>query len=147
MLFVRAFLLPLDTVILHDFSESFFLGDERGVLSKRTSNQSFTIAKSDWQQNQLSLHPLIPFRHTPCAALKSESRQSLFERNAGIQSPLATSGKWHEVNMQMRRCLVHMQVSRENSERGIPILKALIILVQNGLGKLAVLGSRAHVSR
>ena len=30
---------------------------ERGVLSKRTSNQSFTIAKSDWQQNQLSFVP------------------------------------------------------------------------------------------
>ena len=31
------------------------VSDERGVLSKRTSNQSFSIAKSDWQQNQLSL--------------------------------------------------------------------------------------------
>ena len=28
---------------------------ERGALSKRTSNQSFSIAKSDWEQSQLSL--------------------------------------------------------------------------------------------
>ena len=31
------------------------IADARGVLPKRTSNQSFTIAKSDWQQNQLAL--------------------------------------------------------------------------------------------
>ena len=45
----------------------------------------------------------------------------------------------------MRRCLVHVQVSRENSECGIPLLEMLKILVQNLFGKLAVFGHSAHV--
>ena len=44
--------------VLHDIfnmdtNEAFRFSEKCGVLSKRTSNQSSTIAKSDWQQNQL----------------------------------------------------------------------------------------------
>ena len=83
MFFVRTLVLPLDSVAFHYSGKLFFFG----------------------------LHPLIPFGIPTRATLKSLRRKRLFQRYTGIQSTLAADGKGNKINMQMRRCFVHMQMS------------------------------------
>ena len=80
MLVMGAFLLPFDTVPLHLSSKVSFFG----------------------------AHPLIPLGIAPCAAFEILRGERLLERYTGIQSALAAGDERNKVNMQMRRCLVHV---------------------------------------
>lgn len=112
-----AFLLPLNVIPLHHGSQLLLFG----------------------------LYPLRPFRCTTSAALEALRRQRPFQRYTGIKSTLAPSGEWHKVNVQMRRCLVHMEMCREHPEVWVALLKAPIVLVQYRPSRLCILAGSAHI--
>ena len=117
VLFVGAFLLPLNVIPLHHGGKLLLFG----------------------------LHPLRPFRCTTGPALESLHRQRLFQRYTGIKSTLAPSGEWHKVNVQMRCCLVHMEMCREHPEVWIALLKASIVFIQHSSCQLRILAGGAHI--
>ena len=117
VLVVGAFLLPLDVVPLHHGGQLFLFG----------------------------LYPLRPFRCTTSAALEALRCQRLLQRHTGIKSSLAPGGEWHKVNVDVWRCLVHMQMCRKHPEVWIALLKASIVLVQYRPSQLRILAGGAHI--
>ena len=117
MLFVGAFLLPLNIIPLHHGGKLLLFG----------------------------LYPLRPFRCTSCATLEALRCQRLFQRYTGIKPSLAPGGEGHKVNVQMRRCLVHMEMCREHPEVWIALLKASIVFIQHSSCQLRILAGGAHI--
>ena len=114
VLLVSALLLPLDTVPLHNLSEDFLFGK----------------------------YPPIQFVVAFSLAFEAHIEHSLFQRNSCFQTSLAPSCERYKVNMDMRRCFVHMKVRREHSQVGIALLEALIVFVEDFPRKLGVLSCR-----
>ena len=117
MLFVGSFLLPLNVIPLHHGGKLLLFG----------------------------LYPLCPFRCTTSAALEALRRQSLLQRHTGIKPSFALGGERHKVNVQMRRCLVHMEMCREHPEVWIALLKASIVFIQHSSCQLRILAGGAHI--
>ena len=117
MLVVRPFLLPLNVIPLHHGGKLLLFG----------------------------LYPLCPFRCTTSAALEALHRQRLLQRHTGIKPSFAPGGERHKVNVQMRRCLVHMEMCREHPEVWIALLKASIVFIQYSSCQLRILAGGAHI--
>ena len=117
MFLVRSFLLPFDIMPCHDGGKHLLFG----------------------------FNPLVQLSVTFCAAHKAECFQRLFERHTGFESALAAGRERNEINMKMRRGFVHVQVSREHSQRRVALLEGLHVFVEHLPGKLSVLGCGVHI--
>ena len=118
MLFVGAFLFPLDAMPLHHGSKLLFLGVDPLV--------------------QLG----FPFR----TACKAQGFQRLLQGHLGVQSFALPAGHIrHEVDVQMGRGFVHVEESPEHPQCRVPLLEALHILVQQFLCQCAILGQDTHI--
>lgn len=112
-----AFLLPLNVIPLHHGGKLLLFG----------------------------LHPLRPFRCTTSAALEALRRQRLLQRHTGIKPTLAPGSERHKVNVDVRRCLVHMEMCREYPEVRVSLLKSSIIFIQHSSCQLRILAGGAHI--
>ena len=117
MLLVGAFPLPLEAVTLHDQGKLFLFG----------------------------LYPLGPLRRTPGTAAEALGCQGLLQGHAGVQTPLAPGDERNEINVDMGRRLVHVQVGGEYIQVGVPCLEAPEVFVQHGLGLQTDLCFRAGI--
>ena len=91
------------------------------------------------------LYPLAPLRIATGAAFESLRRQRLLQRYPCIKSTLAASRERDKVNVQMRRCFIHMDMSGKYKEVRISFLESMIIFIQNLPCKLSVLTSCTHI--
>ena len=114
---VFAFLLPLDTMFQHDFSQCFFF----------------------------SLHPYSPLCHGASFACDALIGKGLFQRYTGGKTSLASGGIWNEVNVKMGRGFVHVQMGREHMKMGISLLEASHEFVQNSPCQFPVLAGGRHI--
>ena len=117
MLLVGALLFPLEAVALHDQRKLFLL----------------------------RLYPLCPLRRTPGAAAEALGCQRLLQRDAGIEAALASRDERNEINVDMGRRLVHVEMGGEDVQIGIAFLKAPEVFVQHGLGLQTDLRFRAGI--
>ena len=118
VLFVGAFLFPLDAVPLHHGGKLLFLG----------------------------VDPLVQLGFSLGAACKAQGLQSLLQGNLGVQSFAFPAGHIrHEVDVQMGRSFVHVEESPEHPQCRVPLLEALHILVQQFLCQCAILGQDTHI--
>lgn len=79
-------------------------------------------------------HPLIPLRRSTGTATKALCGESLFQRYPCIQSSLAPGSEGDEINVDMGRGLVHVQVSGEDVKVEVPFPEALEVFIQRCLG-------------
>jgi len=92
---VRSFLLPFDIMPCHDGGERLLFG----------------------------FNPLVQLSVAFCAARKAKRFQCLFERHAGFESTLAAGRERNEINMQVRRGFIHVQMRGEHAERRVALLE------------------------
>ena len=112
MFLVCSFLLPFDIMPCHNGCESLLF----------------------------SFNPLVQLSVAFRTACKAECIQCLFERNAGFKAALAAGRERNEINMQVRRGFIHVQMRGEHAQRRVALLEELHVLVENLLGELSVLG-------
>ena len=60
-------------------------------------------------------------------------------------SSLTVLGKRNEINVQVWRCLIHMQMRGEHVQGMVSLPKAVEVFVQDFLGKLGVLTRGTHI--
>ena len=117
MLFVCTLVLPFKAIAHHHLSQCFFLG----------------------------LHPLAPFRLLSGAALKALHGERLFQRNACIKPASASDHIRDEINVQVRRGFIHMQMCGENAKLRIALLKSDVVFLERCFRLYADLGIRAGI--
>ena len=118
VLFVGAFLFPLDAVPLHHGSKLLFLG----------------------------VDPLVQLGFSLGAACKAQGLQSLLQGDLGVQSFAFPAGHIrHEVDVQMGRSFIHVEERSKHPQCRVPLLEALHILVQQFLCQCAILGQDTKI--
>ena len=117
MLFMGTLLFPANAVSPHDLCELFFFGK----------------------------CPEIPFGIAAAVALEALLIQCHFQRDSGVKTALAAGGERYEIDMQMRCCLVHVQVCGEHFQVRVTLLESPIVFIENPLGELCVFACGGHV--